>query len=434
MVRVVRASQLLADVPAEVRSAALPENFPFLISDETEEVIEPALLYLAGACMTSGRGFVLNTAVAIAEDLKDWWSYLEAFGKPWNAASTEDVIYYRDVMGRTISPKTHEPYANTTIKRRIGTVLGFYTWAEREQLIDGPIDRRMSKVVRISRDKRAMSHVQSDPTAGTVSAIMPKSRGDETKARCLLPAQVRAVFAELGPLPSERGSANLRSSRGRLAAEMPLNCGLRAAESRNLTVYDFQALVFDRSEPMRLVPLRVLGKGNKMRTVSVPVWLVLEILNYIDHERAEAMAARAAGSRQGKKRLNPHPGLWVNPVGSGGVVGSHTSKRALQDAFTKAVRAAGLVEIIQKTDPEIGQVYFEQQPRFSLHDLRHTFAVWTYYARRRQGDSEPWIYIQKQLGHQDLDTTMNTYLRIVGEFENVVSDAIAQHFNEIRSE
>ena len=61
-------------------------------------------------------------------------------------------------------------------------------------------------------------------------------------------------------------------------------------------------------------------------------------------------------------------------------------------------------------------------PLFVVHDLRHTYAVWTYYILKENGEAEPWLYIQAQLGHEDLSTTQDTYLKATGDFEASVSD------------
>lgn len=175
------------------------------------------------------------------------------------------------------------------------------------------------------------------------------------------------------------------------------------------------------------MPLRVTAtKGSKPRTVDLPVWLVSELLAYIDGERAASL-------KQGSiRRQRSHKGLFVNPLHSSGAIGVHTSKRSLQEEFEKGVRNAGLVVTVAKMDPDTGDMYFREMPKFSCHDLRHTYAVWTYYARRRNGDSEPWLYIQAKLGHESVNTTMKIYLRVMKEFEAKISDGVMSAFQRIR--
>jgi integrase len=421
------AVDITGTVDADVAAYALPIGFPFLVIEGTEEIIEPVLIFMTEAYL-SGSLYVTNTVKAMAEDLRDWWTYLLEFNRLWDQTTNEDVILYRDVMAKTVSPRTHERYGETTIARRVGTVLNFYSWAHKKGLIDEPVDRKVKRRVLLSRDKRAMAHLQTDPGSREVSSLLPKSRSElDEKAQVLSPRQVRSLMAALGPLPSEVVEDETRSSRGRLVAEVLLNSGLRIDEVRELTIYQLQKLVFDADEPLRVVPLHVkVTKGSKPRTVDLPAWLVTELLTYINGERAASL------KKASDKRHRNHKGLFVNPLHSGGAIGAHTSKRSLQEEFEKGVRNVGLVVNVEKKDPDTGGTYFREMPRFSCHDLRHTYAVWTYYARRKNGDSEPWLYIQAKLGHQSVTTTMEMYLRVAKEFEAKTSDGVMSAFQRFR--
>lgn len=417
-------------ISEEVKEAALPIGFPFLIVQPTEEIVEPVLLFMTERYLSSNRIFVGNTVKAVVEDLKDWWGYLDEFKKKWDAVMTEDVEYYRDVMLTTISPTTHEPYDVETVARRVGTVLRFYRWACEKGLMPEGIDRRTRRKGIVPRDRRAMAHLQAGAEGREVSELIPQGHSSpDDNIRVLLPEQMAKVMAALGPLPSELSEEDQRSSRGRLVSEVCLNLGLRIDEARRLTVYQILSLTFDPSEPLVTVPLRLTAtKGNKPRTVPMPVWLAIELLAYIEGERD--VAVKSAGNGRGRRR--DHKGLFVNGLHSGGDVGAHTSKRSLQEDFERAVRAAGLVDNILKTNPETGAEYLRPMPRFSCHDLRHTFSVWTYYSRRKEGDSEPWLYIQAVLGHESVEVTMATYLRVVKEFEAMVSDHMMAAFQRLR--
>ena len=82
----------------------------------------------------------------------------------------------------------------------------------------------------------------------------------------------------------------------------------------------------------------------------------------------------------------------------------------------EACLTLGLVQIVEKTDPETGKKFMYKRPRHSIHDLRHTYAVLTYHAERANGNAEPWKKIQAQLGHRNLQTTIDTYLSHVEIF------------------
>lgn len=224
-------------IEADVSAYALPVGFPFLVIERTEEIVEPVLIFMIERYL-SGSQYIANMAKAVAEDLKDWWVYLLEFDYLWEQATTEDVTAYRDVMANTVSPRIHERYSKTTIARRIGTVLCFYSWAHKKGLIDHPIDRKIKRRILVSRDKRTMAHLQTDPGPREVSTLLLKSRSElGEKVQVLSPQQIRALMAAFGPLPSEGTKDHTRSSRGRLVAEVLLNSGLRIDEVRELTVY-----------------------------------------------------------------------------------------------------------------------------------------------------------------------------------------------------
>jgi integrase len=97
--------------------------------------------------------------------------------------------------------------------------------------------------------------------------------------------------------------------------------------------------------------------------------------------------------------------------------------------FGLVIRAAaknvGLVRVATKLDAtgKVGKAL--EVAALSTHDLRHTYAVWTYLLLRTQGDTNPWLFIQAQLGHRSAETTLNTYLRAVRMFENEISEIFA---------
>jgi integrase len=96
--------------------------------------------------------------------------------------------------------------------------------------------------------------------------------------------------------------------------------------------------------------------------------------------------------------------------------GKPISNGAIQKMFREACFALGMVEIVEKTNPENGNTSQASIPLHSMHDLRHTYAVLTYHAERANGNAEPWKKIQAQLGHSHLQTTIDTYLSHVDIF------------------
>lgn len=67
----------------------------------------------------------------------------------------------------------------------------------------------------------------------------------------------------------------------------------------------------------------------------------------------------------------------------------------------------------------------------STHDLRHTYAVWTYLILKAGGDPNPWIFIQSQLGHRSSETTISVYLRMSIMFENSLGQSLADYVKSL---
>ena len=60
---------------------ALPKGFPFLIDDDTHEIVEPALLFLVDSYLTKTGFWNRNTTKRAAYDLLDWWRFLDHHGR-----------------------------------------------------------------------------------------------------------------------------------------------------------------------------------------------------------------------------------------------------------------------------------------------------------------------------------------------------------------
>lgn len=93
------------------------------------------------------------------------------------------------------------------------------------------------------------------------------------------------------------------------------------------------------------------------------------------------------------------------------------SERRYQQIVEETCISAGLVTLSTVQDPRTGQERTIKTHKHTVHDLRHTYAVWTYWAERRRGNREPWKKIQAQLGHANLSTTIDIYLSVVEIFD-----------------
>lgn len=415
--------------PDPLPGQVLPPRFPLVLENRTGMVCEPALLFLYERHVQErARDPSRNTLVAYAHDLKEWFQYLEEFQLGWANVLSRDVVGFVKVMRATISPETKEAYSTKTIKRRVSTVLAFYDWAMRSRFQWIFADESASSIQTLQKKPSALSLRQRADEPQHVSLINP------SQATAILDAAgapirdtgQRAVSPATGPCKHGDPYPTAKSSRNRLAMEIALQTGLRVTEVCCLRKDQFiPVFSYDNIPDTKTFRVKVKGKGAKVRQVAFPGVLIKSILKYIEVERSAILESCTL----------PHPEeLLINPSRSGGHYGKRVTARTLERAFARAcVESGNSREVAVHRFDSDGKVVgktSKRAPEFVFHDLRHTYAIWTYYARARAGDSEPWLYLQQQLGHAHLETTLGIYLSSAPQFEGAVSDATMRALNE----
>jgi integrase len=384
----------------------LPHSFPFLLSGSTGQVIEPVLSFLAAKFVVrqmpgtaSRMRNSPHTRTATAADLNHFLDYLDASGLSLND-TTDDVIegYAGSMLGRK-SRATGNEYAHETVSRRMSTLRAFLSWMQNES--------------RLPHRLRVLGTTERE-YSGSVGHGLKAGRLDGERERdgtinVLIPEEARAIFQALGPLPSQamRGE----SSRDRLAAQLALDTGLRRSEVTSVMVKDVTLALSNASaaKPYAMQVLRVFGKGRRWRKILVPVWLLQELSAYIHNERRESVEA-------GQELLGPgftdSGHLFVNGARAATRRGLACAGDTIYQAFHKAQK-------VLFADGSLKQL-------FRFHDLRHTYATWTWVARKRSGDPQPSKFVQSQLGHAHVQTTEAIYLHTVTLFEATLYDDVAK--------
>ncbi len=408
----------------------LPDKFPILLDEDSGIICEPVFLWLYDYKLDNSTTDVKNTLWAYANDAKQWFMFLEAAKKSWITATKADLNKYCEVMRGIKSPETEETYATNTINRRRISVIQFYKWAKTQLgiKVKGLVVNNL-----LHLGCRLKSKFEKNPTDQHLISVM-------------LPLEARALRVQLGKAPSELKEMFLElssngqkiftksdvkvSSRDRLHVEIALLTGLRIQEVTRLKITQFARFHGREISETQMYGIeKVLRKGGNRATVDFPGMLLLQILDYIDFER-NYLKTRFGGS----STL-----LFLNPSNAGKFAGMPTSARTIERAFHAACVAAKLVKSTLHTIPVNdagGNVVtpantafvMVDAPTFVYHDLRHTFAVWTYHTKRKS-ESNPWLSVQKALGHKHLSTTINTYLRFTGWFENEVTDRYMESLN-----
>jgi integrase/recombinase XerC len=151
----------------------------------------------------------------------------------------------------------------------------------------------------------------------------------------------------------------------------------------------------------------VRRKGGKIKPIRLHGYLIQTILDYARSEREQIEGVK-------------EPYLLLNA--SGRLKGRRISRRTLQRRFAAACIAVGAHVVREAVGHDGVAEQVKVHPAFTFHDLRHTFAVWSYWALKEAGDDAPWKTIQEQLGHENVAVTINTYLAVTSALESVVSD------------
>jgi integrase len=222
-------------------------------------------------------------------------------------------------------------------------------------------------------------------------------------------SELRIFLPQLGPRMLERSEGDERPSRDRIIGDIGVFVGLRVDEVYSLSKYQFLALTPPADGPVGDQQVLVKGKGGKTRPVAFPNWLVLDIQAYISTERAKAVDDGGLTGRN-------DPAALLVSGSQAKAPGRGLSRRRLQQIVELACIRAGLVQRRSWRDPETGESFVRETAKHCFHDLRHTYAVLTYWAEKAGGNSEPWKKIQAQLGHEHLKTTIDTYLSFVEIF------------------
>lgn len=397
----IRRTVKAADVEALLRATSvrpLAAGIAYLINAQTGEPFAPYLEYVVQTAMTRsqtkpGLSKSRLTIEAYASDLCDFFNFLDAVQRCWHEVDEVDAYHYIDTMIEHPSPATGKPFADETIRRRMSSVRRFYKWARSRG-----VSKTNLELVDPGDCLRARRYL-----GGPGDAIAPTAPAADREVRPIPPAELQALMLAHGPdialgPASDIGEMVPHAIRNRLMAECAYHIGLRRAEVVGLQAEQVQNLSLDSSSPYLMHPIRVFGKGAKWRTVNVPTWLLIGLQRYYNGPRAEAV-----------KNNQEHGYIFV--AHSAARSGKPLSEKYFDDVFADACLKAGLHH---PADPSIA--------KYTVHHLRHNYALSTYFARKASGDPEPWLYIQAMLGHAFVETTLRIYLRAAKALEGVYSD------------
>ena len=234
-----------------------------------------------------------------------------------------------------------------------------------EDLAPSTVNVRLAAVRKLVSEARKNGMLTHEDAANLTDIPNVKEKGTRL-GNWLTKEQAR----ELLGVPDR---ATAKGKRDYAILALLVGCALRRRELASLTVEDIQM------RENRWVIIDLVGKGGRVRTVAIPVW----VKKGID-------AWQAAGSIE--------KGPLLRSVGKGGKVGESLSDWAIWSVVTEAAKEIGI-------------------ERFGAHDLRRTCAK---LCRKAGGDLEQ---IKFLLGHSSIQTT-ERYLGSEQDIAIAVNDGI----------
>ncbi len=361
-------------------------GFPILQWDSMESC-RPANVFL--------RQYLLRGAIGSKKSwdpagraLYDYFSFLQAHELEWDDCDRCEakslVAAYRDYSLDTVKLQ------RSTVRNRLIYVTRFYEYAQRQRWITTLPFGYEERTVR--RGERFLSHVDASGGRTSVRDVMPRAHRD--LPQFLSTAEVKLLLAAA------------TNDHHLMIVRLALGTGLRKAE---LATFPLR-YVFDpdrqgdqsRNVKVTLDPDDGSGmktKGGKPRVIYMSRQIMRDLHHYARHNRGE----RASLSNR------QHSPLFLNqagaPYGSDG--------KGLDRIVRLLGRYAGL----------------EVWP----HKLRHTYATHTLVTLQRNWAAnkiEPLVFLQRQLGHASIQTTM-VYLHLINELADEAVLAYDKELDEM---
>lgn len=365
--------------------AGLPyQGFPILLWDSMESCTQANQFF---------RHYLLRGQIGSKESwpntgraLYDFFSFLQAHDLDWRDVDRGEakslVAAYRDYCLETCG------LARNTTRQRLTYICKFYEFALEKGWVKRLPFGHEEQIVK--RETSFLEHVDASGGKALVNDVMPRRHKPLPKYLSMSQAKSLLSVAD--------------NPHHRIMIQLALRTGLRRNELATFPV----AYVVDpdkiggseRNLRLCLDPFDGIGmetKGNKERAIWISRKFMAELYRYVTKLRGE----RASLSRNQKALLLNHLG---EPYGSNG--------KSLNRIIVEIGKRAGI--------------------EVHAHMLRHTYATHTLVNLQRypQQGLDPLVFLQRQLGHSSIQTTM-IYLHLVNEMADEAVLAYDDELNDI---
>ncbi|AQZ32765.1 integrase [Pseudomonas sp. LPH1] len=357
-------------------------GFPILLWDSMESCLPANKFfrhYLLRGAIGSKRSWP-----STGRALYDFFSFLQAHELDWRDVDRGEakslLAGYRDYCLVTCK------LTPGTTRQRLHYICKFYEFALKERWVERLPFTYEERSVR--RKKSFLAHIDADGGKAMANDLMP--RAYKTLPRFLSRAEVKDLLTAV------------ENPHHRIMMRLALHTGLRREE---ITTFPL-AYIFDpdkerrteRNLRIRLDPFDGSGmmtKGSKPREIYVSRQFMAELYRYVTKVRGERSSLNKTAQRP----------LFLNqfgePYGADG--------KSLNRIINNAGKRAGV--------------------KIHTHMLRHTYATHTLVSLQRNPANglEPLVFIQRQLGHASVQTTM-VYLHLVNE---MADEAVLAYDDEL---
>lgn len=360
-------------------------GFPILAWDSMESCV-PANRFFRHYLLRGAIGSKRSWPSA-GRALYDFFSVLQAHELDWRDVDRGEakslVAAYRDycLIACELAP--------STTRQRLHYVCKFYEFAYKEGWVKRLPFAYEERCVR--RETGFLAHVDASGGKAMVNDVMP--RRQRVLPKFLGMAEVKALLSAV------------ENSHHRMMVRLALHTGLRREEIATFPL----AYVFDSDKVARaernlcihLDPFDGSGmvtKGSKSRYIYVSRQFIAELYRYVSKVRGE----RASLSK------TPQKALFLNRRGEP----YREDGKSLNRIISEAGKRAGV--------------------KVHAHMLRHTYATHTLVSlqHNRARGLEPLMFVQRQLGHSSIQTTM-VYLHLVNEMADEAVLAYDDELNKL---
>lgn len=343
-------------------------GFPILLWD-TMDSCAPANDFFRYFLLRGAIGSVKSWP-STGRALYDFFSFLQVHELDWRDVDRGEaksiVAAYRDYC------LVQCELARSTTRQRLHYVCKFYEYAQTQKwVIRLPFSYEERTV---TRKTGLLAHVDASGGKTMANDLMP--RADRILPKFLNLDEIRALLQAA------------ENPHHRMMIRLGLQTGLRREEIATFPV----AYIFDpdkshrreRNIRIHLDPHDgngMLTKGGKVRDIYVSRRFLSDLHRYVVQVRGERSSITPANYKQ----------LFLSQFG---------------EPFSNDGK--GIERIVRNIGKKVG---IKVHP----HMLRHTYATQTLVTlQRNRGDVDPLIFVQRQLGHSSIQTTM-VYLHLIHE-------------------